>query len=375
MVLTRRASKCIIRWLPNEVLTEVVQYLMPLNSDSESYEDLLALCRTSRLLQGLTTPVLYRDLRLYTIFDIHACFSTLRAHATSQRAQFVRRLVMGDLDGDADIELSADLIRELAPVWHGLCHLQHLELSVVGPLSSLLQESHFPELTELKSTVPASFSEALRSFINRHSTLTSLDLVRGGTNTVIPNFGTISLPHLKRYTALGCFVSNLVVANKTLQTLVIFMDHEWRADDPRLAHKFAVLGDCIAPVAPTAGPQPCLTLCYTSSSLLEHDLLRYIAQGMSHIPVVKILTPYIHLSEESAQTIASTLTRFSGLRTLDWISFLKDRRDIQEMQDDRPIIESWGRASPSLASIELYGGLWKRVANKWVFTSTIVRNL
>ncbi|KAJ7657765.1 hypothetical protein DFH06DRAFT_1131534 [Mycena polygramma] len=364
-----------MRWLPNEILVEVIKYLMPV--DSDFYEDLLALCRTSRLLHGLATPMLYRNLRLYTLSDIHTCFSSLRTHATLHRGQFVRRLVMGDLDSGEDIELSADLIEELAPVWHSLCHLQHLELSVVGPLSSLLHESHFPELTEFKSTVTASFSEAFRSFINRHPTLVNLDLVRGDTDTVIPNFGTISLPRLKKYSGPDCFISNLVVANKTLEMLVISVlqeHHEGPADGPRIAHTFAALGDCIAPLASPLSRQPLVVLSTISDFIFEHDLLRYAASGIPHIGGLKIVSVSNRFSEESARTIASTLPQFSGLYELSFINFWSELYDIQAVQANRPIIESWGKACQTLALIELYGGLWKRVGSDWVFDSLIPRN-
>jgi hypothetical protein len=75
MVLTRRAHKCIVRWFPNEVLSEILLYLPPI--------DLLALCRTSRLISGLATPLLYRCIDLCDIPQMETFVSALEKHAES----------------------------------------------------------------------------------------------------------------------------------------------------------------------------------------------------------------------------------------------------------------------------------------------------
>ncbi|KAJ6548171.1 hypothetical protein DFH09DRAFT_1281621, partial [Mycena vulgaris] len=56
MVLTRRGYKAISRWLPNEIMTEIIQ--------EAPQNDLASLCRVSKLFHGLVVPVLYRAVHL-----------------------------------------------------------------------------------------------------------------------------------------------------------------------------------------------------------------------------------------------------------------------------------------------------------------------
>ncbi|KAJ7100492.1 hypothetical protein C8R44DRAFT_946970 [Mycena epipterygia] len=71
MVLTRRAYKAISRWLPNEVITEIIQ--------AASQKDRAALCRTSKLFYGLSVPVLYRVVDIET----HVCLLSFSAVISS----------------------------------------------------------------------------------------------------------------------------------------------------------------------------------------------------------------------------------------------------------------------------------------------------
>ncbi|KAJ6585598.1 hypothetical protein B0H19DRAFT_1110245, partial [Mycena capillaripes] len=52
MVLTRRQHKAISRWLPNEIIAEIIQVAPT--------ADRAALCRASKLFHGVGVPVLYR---------------------------------------------------------------------------------------------------------------------------------------------------------------------------------------------------------------------------------------------------------------------------------------------------------------------------
>lgn len=56
MVLTRRQHKAISRWLPNEVIAEVMR--------AAPKPDQAALCRVSKLFHGLATPIVYRVVEL-----------------------------------------------------------------------------------------------------------------------------------------------------------------------------------------------------------------------------------------------------------------------------------------------------------------------
>ncbi|KAJ7654310.1 hypothetical protein B0H17DRAFT_1214407 [Mycena rosella] len=58
MVLTRRAYKAISRWLPNEIIAEIVQ--------AAPRSDQASLCRVSKLFRDLCRPILYRVVDLET---------------------------------------------------------------------------------------------------------------------------------------------------------------------------------------------------------------------------------------------------------------------------------------------------------------------
>ncbi|KAJ7490808.1 hypothetical protein FB451DRAFT_1389566 [Mycena latifolia] len=58
MVLTRRAYKAISRWLPSEIILEIIQ--------AAPQADRASLCRVSKLFHALGLPVLYRVVHLQT---------------------------------------------------------------------------------------------------------------------------------------------------------------------------------------------------------------------------------------------------------------------------------------------------------------------
>ncbi|KAF8155343.1 hypothetical protein K438DRAFT_1862636 [Mycena galopus ATCC 62051] len=83
MVLTRRAYKSISRWLPNEVICEIIQAARP--------SDQAALCRTSKLFHSLGVPVLYRVVELRSYASIRDFCSVVLANA-AKFAGLVRSL-------------------------------------------------------------------------------------------------------------------------------------------------------------------------------------------------------------------------------------------------------------------------------------------
>jgi hypothetical protein len=88
-VLTRRAataSKSIIRWLPNEILTAAM-----CNCPTA---DLAAFCKTSRLLRNIATPLLYRDVTISEISQIKAFVRTMQQRSSSSLSRHIRRFCL-----------------------------------------------------------------------------------------------------------------------------------------------------------------------------------------------------------------------------------------------------------------------------------------
>lgn len=68
-MLTRRAAKCILRFLPNELLTEIIANAAP--------ADQVALCRVSKLFNRLARRVLYHTLALASPRAVLTCCHSL----------------------------------------------------------------------------------------------------------------------------------------------------------------------------------------------------------------------------------------------------------------------------------------------------------
>ncbi|KAJ7646113.1 hypothetical protein DFH06DRAFT_1333040 [Mycena polygramma] len=338
--------KSVLGRLPNEILSEVIFYL-----DSDSYlGNLLALCSTSHLFHNIATRILYKRIRLNTLSDIHACFSILRTYAgVPQKANFVGRLKITDFKKGAyrhDLAISENLIRELTPVFHSLRHLRRLVLFVDAPLNPLLRDLHLFELVIFKSSVSPSFSAALRSFTNRHPTITSLELSQNTadrrTHQSIPDFGRISLPHLREYTGPVSYVSGLVAVNKSVRIIIV----TWRANDPH-------------------GPR----VCGTGRLLDSRDCNP--CPRMHHIAVLScVLGDADRFSQHTIDEITHILAQFSALYVLKFVHLAASVADVGEntqwLEHDLEIVQSWDETSPTLCEITLHGRVWKRAQKVWV---------
>ncbi|KAJ7490831.1 hypothetical protein FB451DRAFT_626275 [Mycena latifolia] len=195
MVLTRRASKAIARWLPTEIMTEIVQASPP--------SDQASLCRVSKLFNGLGRPVLYRVVDLQSYAPTAAfCAAVL---SNTALAELVRSYtVTAVFRGDIETRLS----RQLVDSAKALLRLQSLSIDI-----ALLEDRHLQEL--LRWTFPhlvqcglgtrerrwssAERGDTLFSFLLRHPALTSLHIKASVELEVWPSTSTRTpLPHLQR---------------------------------------------------------------------------------------------------------------------------------------------------------------------------------
>jgi hypothetical protein len=78
MDLTRRTSKAISEWFPNEIITQIIE-AAPQTADRE------ALCRASKLFHGLCAPILYRTVVLDNFISVAAfCSAVLSNRALAE---------------------------------------------------------------------------------------------------------------------------------------------------------------------------------------------------------------------------------------------------------------------------------------------------
>ncbi|KAJ7773614.1 hypothetical protein DFH07DRAFT_801262 [Mycena maculata] len=356
-VFTRRASRCIIRWLPNEILTEVIHHL-------DLYRDLLALCLTSRLVCALATPLLYRTVNLATVPAVSSYFSALRT-SSRVRAAFVRELCIGQ--DPEDLLVPSELVDEIPPTFQDFCHLQCLELSMHVPMISTLWDSHFPALRYFRAYADPFNSTSFRNFLRRHQTLTELEVFRLPTVLFsagpIPNLGPIYLPNLKIFTGPACFASALVVDIKCFESATI----AFLPDDPGLVAALAPLDPSTAGVTPFAR----LALCIISDDSPKATL-ECISRIVPHIAIVKLhglrIRTFGLLSPDTVRNIAQTLTRMTGLQLLMYPGLvLEGGEDETEerLARDAAIVGSWGEACRTLWSVDFHGRTWRRTHKVW----------
>ncbi|KAJ7290303.1 hypothetical protein C8J57DRAFT_339999 [Mycena rebaudengoi] len=193
MVLTRRAYKDISRWLPNEVILEII--------DGLTVGDWLSLCGVSKLFHGLCIPFVYRSVKLETWATILSFCSVIvgnPAHAPLVRSFVVSRPT--DLWTQYFEEELDALLPEALIIMVNLNHFSICE-SVWENNTNFLRHYTFPLLVScyIHSTFKLGCPDMISSFLNRHPTL---KVVRISTSFLFrPSVLTpsITLPNITYY--------------------------------------------------------------------------------------------------------------------------------------------------------------------------------
>ncbi|KAF7336410.1 hypothetical protein MSAN_02295000 [Mycena sanguinolenta] len=166
MVLTRRATRelrSIIRRLPAEVLLAMCGCA----SDST----LASLCSTSRTMRALATPVLYRSVSLTGRTQAKRFIETVASRPGL--AAHVRHLSL-----QARAELSGRTTRTLNRILPLMTRLEDLDLRCVGFwLEGGMGSACFGELRSFRGLAISPACASLRAFLDRHGTITTLDVV------------------------------------------------------------------------------------------------------------------------------------------------------------------------------------------------------
>ncbi|KAJ7743513.1 hypothetical protein DFH07DRAFT_36142 [Mycena maculata] len=212
MVLTRRAYKSITRWLPNEILSEVVQWVTP--------PDLVALCQTSHLMKGIATPLLYRAVSLSKISGMKRFITTMERHANDpvSKAEHVRQFCIHQFAPN----IPENILQKITLVLSYFSRLTSLQLfSLNNHFPELLRTAHFPSLTDFRCHVLPRLSSSLSSFLNRHQTITDLYLCRI-FDDAMPTLDHIHLPNLHTISMPGSFIPCLVHDDTNVVIMCIF---------------------------------------------------------------------------------------------------------------------------------------------------------
>ncbi|KAJ7938560.1 hypothetical protein B0H13DRAFT_2301595 [Mycena leptocephala] len=358
MVLTRRAYKSIFRWLPNEVLSEALSYL--------SEADLVALCKTSRLANGLATPLLYCAVSFSTVTAIENFLSVLTKYADSEapRSRYVREFSLLVLE----TKLSADLIDTITSFLPHFSNLDTLKLLCLeGDFPPILRHSTFPNLRSFSYILPVQVSASgasVSNFVNRHPYITTLDLYQAGAS--LDRLDPMHLPRLKRYTGSHTSLPFLICPDNTLQYICIFFFSSEDMED-----LMATLGTIVSPRIHG--------LVSRSDVVREASILRCLVSGMPRITFLSFRKVVVKAGRISLEYAAEIVEHLGGMCNLSILEF----RDFEPAGDndpevevdqemiDREIVELWGDACPPLFRVVLHGKQWEYQDTGWEIDKTI----
>ncbi|KAJ7820564.1 hypothetical protein B0H14DRAFT_2599862 [Mycena olivaceomarginata] len=216
MVLTRRASNAhmeITRWLPNEVIAEIVQ--------AAQLADQASLCRVSHLITyDLSLPILNRavELRHYDSAGAFCCAiienplrgDAIRYFSIPAQIRRKRRLRRDNFHLDNWFGFSlqtslGELVTKAMKLMHRLEHLV-IHLSYASPI---LMGCTFPRLVTCDIGVSMSPGDMLLPFLQRHPDLTRLRIAVDD-GIAIAKGTSISLLHLEHFDEPASLIPALV---------------------------------------------------------------------------------------------------------------------------------------------------------------------
>ncbi|KAF7372827.1 hypothetical protein MSAN_00488700 [Mycena sanguinolenta] len=353
MVLTRRAVtayKSIIRWLPNEILTTMMLHL--------SQQDLVVLCRTSRLFRNLATPLLYRCVSLSTDFQVNSFVRMITRRSATSLCHHVRQLYLTKVE----LKLSLTLVKSMTSVISRLVRLEVLDLFLGSPVefTDLLRDAYFPHLTTFQYTLRKGTLLLLPAFLNRHPTISTLGLTRIEPIDINAEIALldepISLPNLGFYNGPSGMVRTFGPGN-SIKSACLF----WYPGDSDTARPLLHLG-AIATSSLVALMPICLS---------DHPARVMIMQSAAtHLPHIRILKfarlrgVAGRISREDAREIATCLEKFSALAILE-LDKREDAVDNANLTHDRETILLWSGSCKSLLEIVLHGRVWISVRGHW----------
>ncbi|KAJ7895259.1 hypothetical protein B0H14DRAFT_3125385 [Mycena olivaceomarginata] len=315
MVLTRSAAKAyrsIIRWLPNEILAATMVYL--------SRAGLVSLCRTSRLMCNIATPLLYRSVTLSTVLQLKAFLRTIEKRYSSERP-------LSSQVWELRIASKEDLIPPPRTSFHPLPHT-----SSCGYTTRCLFA---------KSRVVHPPHESV-DFI-KHL------LVPEGSLVAVP-LDPILLPNLTDYNGPAFALPAVDFTSAHLEWIfLVWGDHDLHIEPPLRHLRSLPSLDQFAGLTTTDHLPPAAILAGAATHLPH---IRTLIFGRLDITWHRTWTELLNM--------AAHLKKFSALSCLILIG-----ADDGDSTRDHDIIEHWCEACKTLSSVSLHGRLWDLVDGCW----------
>ncbi|KAJ6453794.1 hypothetical protein C8R45DRAFT_1038884 [Mycena sanguinolenta] len=346
MVLTRRAARAqnsIVRWMPNEILADIMS--------QSSKSDLLALCRTSRLLRNIATRLLYRIVSLSIPEQIMAFLRTMESIEPRKRLPgHVREFRIADIRGSES--LSKRTVKSLASVLFQFHRLECLDLLLNDTIefTDILDYARFQNLATFRYTLQTQNPTSLSSFLNRHPTVTNLTL--HATVGPLQRLDAIHLPHLTVYDGPSLFVP-------------LFDDTSLRSVT-EVSLTIYALDDDVDTALMRLGPMTALHALSAVVMGVDIEISAFLTSVARHIPRTEILIFRAHnpapFSREATLKIAGSLAELSHLVVIGFS--VDDRTE----HDDRETVALWCEACKSLSTIILHREVWDCKDGHWEST-------
>ncbi|KAK6980652.1 hypothetical protein R3P38DRAFT_3235262 [Favolaschia claudopus] len=344
MVLTRsasRAAKCIFKWFPNEILDLVATELAP--------ADLAVLCRASRLLRNIASPLLYDFVELSTSSSLISFARTICQSVDTSLPNSVHSLEVAKFT-DKKPPVAPRIVKEINDA---LCRLIRLEsLVLLAPsidYAQLLERGQFPELVVFQYFMTSNILPILTSFLNCHKNIADLALI----GPYFMNCPTpLSLPKLRRLIGSFAFLSALDLTYVSLTHLFLFL----YPPDIAMAH---------ATLVSLHGMEMLFTVKIMGIlEVNERAILHVIA---AHLPYVQTLV-FRHAPRNSSPAISSdeSLNIAASLETMAQLHSINFRVVGGNVIEDRLMVEQWSAACKSLTSVILDERQWDLKENDWV---------
>ncbi|KAJ6604044.1 hypothetical protein B0H10DRAFT_2078223 [Mycena sp. CBHHK59/15] len=331
MVLTRRASRCILRWLPNELLSDIISLAL--------VADKVSLCRVSRLFNALAILSLYRVVTLNSYTQL--CQFRAALSNDSTRASVVRTFSMSDTLGDP----GSDDLPETS--FYGalstMDRVEILELEV-SPFDErymgILRHCTFPRLHDFKYISPISQQKLIQRFLCRHPDLSRL--IIGGLDTPVDNTSNLPLPlpKLRYYVGPTSFMDFFPPGIKQILLL-------WTVENPDIDASFMKLGPLTS-----QGTQLVFSSLYIRDphGAIFGSLARHL-QHTECIQLRSVANQTGRLEDEYIDAVSRSLGSFTALRylALEFLALLDPvRAPAEATEQDRGTVEKWGHICPSL---------------------------
>ncbi|KAJ7717362.1 hypothetical protein DFH07DRAFT_785185 [Mycena maculata] len=360
-------SRPISLWLPNELITEIIEAL--------TRSDRAALCRVSKLLHGLGVPVLYRVVKVTKLPQIETfCSAVLSnpmltglvqsftvsaagSHSFEEIIQYIA--VSGTFPVQTSSSLS-DLLRD--PV-RALSRLQYLSLDhemMFKEQFDALLGCTFPSLASCDTWNQRTPIDTFAFFLARHSAMTYLRIHLGAkfeSPFVIP---LPSLQHFEGPVELIPWISTRRLRHARIDWGFFPKAHNIEAS-------IVALGSLTCSDIPVV----------ISSSWCGGNFLKIIDSVSRYIPHTKaLITPASNLNDEQIVHVGNCLLRFTSLEFLsvESSSFLSMGRT--ECADYRTAAQNIGNLCPTLTAYLVGNEAWNNASGTWeTFPSKEFREL